>query len=895
MAYTPSTTLTVPTGGSYTPSTTLTVPTGGSETYTLSGQIDILVYEDYTLAGQIDIVVFDDYLLSGAIHINKVETYLLGGVIALTVFENYTLSGQVDINVQDKYFLSGQVDINVYQPYSLSGQIDIVVYETYLLGGAIDINVEDKYFLYGLIDINVVPVFENYTLSGVISISVNPLFETYRRKVSVAIRVFAPVTLSGSIHINKVQPVDNVTLSGTIRIVRHETFNLSRNIEIVVTPMLTGGTSGQGTGSLVVLPTGATQRWNLRVLIGGQDFSSRLTGTANIDKERNSAVIATFSVRPLPGLVNPYQWIKKEVTITYQELDPAGNLLASVRLFSGIVDTPIFDSSSGLVEFTCTDDLQNVAMGSSHDYLADITPLSTWSKYVYDEAVDGWEYLQQRLETYPYSIGLNTNQAFFATPWVSKPIDWEFNENTINDTSLSIALANSGDLVNSVDVTMSTQYDVFREAVFNLEWSEENWYLGRDLIWLFSDIQMICDSVSSAGATFVGNPLFNTIPSSRTILINGNNVAFLNDGSELLALEFRASVSKRYTQNTQNDIKLQVYSPESIAAIGQLRSTAEGSIAVEYPKQMVDRFTSTESVTKWALTAGTGLSEGFDTSQNFVTEPQLFQGSGWVYYPKLPYTFERFKQDSETGIDLNNLNHYPTGTSGTYDFSFSAFGHPKQAGEHFYDLDQYATVGGLSERESLLATLKAQARTTIIESHRQSTVAFQSFIQPRVERGDMVRVNSGNLIASGLVSQIVHEFSIDSGTAMSSITLAVSSVKAIGLPGSTAEVYRLTGTISINVQNIQGSGNGISLAAPYTTTGINYHRTLPCHYHDGVLEDLWEGHVTPADRTLTPGPNQFVLLFPDLLEANTENATLSTLLPGEVVDIDQDELFLISN
>lgn len=853
MSYTPSTTLTVPTGGgAYTPSTTLTITSGGAETYTLSGEISITVFEDYTLSGNITINKVEVYSLQGGITLVKYDTYTLSGGVTLTVYETYDLQGNITINVEDKYFIGGSIEVYVYSSA-----------ETYYLGGAIEINIT--------------PVYPTYVLSR-----------------AIVIRVFSAEILTGNVVINKTNAAPTFRLSGVVRIRRYETFQLTRNIEIVVSPAHSGGTSGQGVGKKIVLPEGASIRWQLRVLVGGYDYSSRVSGVVNIDKERNSAVVASFSIRPTSGLVDPYTWVKQQTTITYLEYAPDGELLQQVRLFTGIVDTPIFDASSGLVEFTCTDDLQNVAMGSAQEYLAELTPLSVWSKYVYEEAVDGWEYLQQRLETYPYNIGLNTNQTFFATPWVSKPVDWEFDENCILDSSLSLALANSGDIVNSVDVTMTSQYDVYREAVFNLQWEEENWYLGRDLTWLFCDIQMICDSVSSSGATFVGDPLFNVIPSSRTLLINGNNVNFINDGSELLALEFRASVSKRYTQNTQNNMNSLVYSPASVSALGQLKSSFEGQIQVEYPKQLTDKFTATESVTKWAITASIGLSAGFETSENFITEPQLFQGAGWVYYPKRPYSFTRFKKDSETGISLASLNHVPTAPSGTYDFSFSAFGNPKQSGEHFYDLDAYASVGGAEERSLLLDTLKAQAKTAIVESHRQNTVAFESFIQPRLERGDMLRVNTPNLLVSGLVSQVVHTFDIDSGLAKSSIIAACSSVKALGIPGSTVEVYRLTGAITINVKNLQGSGAGIRLASPYATSGINYHRSLPCHYHTGTLDSAWEGHISPGDRTLTPGPHQFAIIFPDLLEANTENATISTQLGAEVVDIDQDELFLIS-
>lgn len=800
----------------------------------------------------------------------------------------------VDGGAFETYTLTGAISLTVYDTYTLSGSVDITKYSTYSLGGDIQVNVEDKFHLTGVIELNVISSSETYSLSGNIAINVELPFINYALSGAIALSKYAEYALSSAIHINKIVPVTTLSLGVILRIQKYEVFNLSRGIEIVKMPFSSGGLTGQGTGDVIPLPSGNTVKWALRVILDGVDFSSRVTGTVSIDKERNAAVVAVFSIRPSEGLVDVYAWKKKVVSISYLELNSAGAPITFVKLFTGIVDTPIMDASSGHVEFTCTDALQTAVIGAAHEHIDELTPLSKWSKFIYDEEVDGWQYLQQRLETYPYLVGLDANQTLYSMPWVSRAPEWEFNETTIIDSSLSVAVANAVDLVNSVDVTMAAQYDVYRESVFNLQWHDEKWYHGADLIWLLCDMQMICDSVSSAGATFIGNPQFNAIPSSRTLLIEGSPVEFINDGSELLALEFRASVSKRFTQNTLNSMKVQVYSPESVSASGPLRSTVEGNIQVQYAQGMTEKFMATEQVTKWALTAGIGLSEGFDSSTNFITEPQIFQGDGWVYYPKRPYSFTRYKQDGPTSISFSSLNHLPEESEGTYDFSFSAFGHPKTAGEHFYDMDDYATVGSVGDRQALLDTLKAQARTAIVESHRQNTVAFKSFIQPRVERGAMVRVATSSVVASGLVNQIVHEFDIDSGRAESAIIISVSSVKSIGLPEDAVEVYRLSGVISINKRNTQGSGVGIRLAGPYTTTGMIYHNALTCHYHSGVVDNLWEGHITPADRTLNSGPNQFVILFPDLLEANTENATLETALDAWVVDVDQDELFLIS-
>jgi len=915
--YTPSTTLTVPTGQTYTPSTTLTV-SQATETYTIDAQVSLHVFEDYTISASLELTVGEKYTLSPTVSLTVFEDYTIGSQIQLKVGEAYSLPASVSLNVVNQYTLNSGILLYVGEKYTLSSGISLAVFEAYTLNSqvrlavadgvytldsTVELTVKDLYTIAPWIYYLVAPSFllpaqvtmyvgDSYIIDSQVTLQVASF---YTLSPAIVLTVFEPFTLSPSIELTVGQPQVTYRLSGIVQFRAYEAFTLSGEVEVFVGIVPTGGTSQQGVGEVVALPEGQAVRWKLRVVVGSVDLSARVSGRVSIDRERNSAVVATFNIRPQDGLIDPYQWVNKPVTITYIELDSAGVTTTLVQLFQGLVDTPVYDTSSRLVEFTCTDDLQNTIRNLSHSQVESLTPLSSWSKHIYDDQVDSWEYLQQRLETYPYLVCLKPNGAMYSQQWLSKPLQWEFQSNTIADSTLSVALANSRDLVNSVDVTMAYRYDVYREAVFSLTWKDTNWYSGHDLVWLLSDIQMICDSVSNSNMVYVDNPYFNCIPSSRTLLINNNTVVFLNDGSELLALEFNGVISRRYTQSVENSIKVTMYSPNSIAQLGVLSEEVTGQLQVEYPDYVNETFHATETVTRWASTAGVGLSEGFESSETNLTDPLLFQGDGWVFYPKRPYSFTRYKKVNSLGISLNTLNHRPTDLSGTYDFSFNASANAKTAGEHFYDMDQFATVGGSAERLLLLNTLKAQAKTTLLESHRQNRVAFKTFLQPYLDRGDMVRVNTASLLASGLVNQLTHEFDIENGSAISTVTLAVSSVKAVGIPDSAPQVYRITSTLSINVRDIHGDGTGVRAAGPYVAQGLDYHKALPCHYHSGTLQDTWEGHITPADRTLTAGPNQFALILEDLLEQNTENATLNTILDSQVITIPQDELFLLSN
>ena len=263
-----------------------------------------------------------------------------------------------------------------------------------------------------------------------------------------------------------------------------ETYQPVITTRVTVYPTFTDGIGAQGLGGKVVLTTasggtelvpyvgdsvppmaepevpasidGLAVSWKLSVSLSGVDISARLTGGVSIDQEENAAAIAIFSLRPAAGSVDPYAWIKAPVTIDYIETDSAGNVIYTIRMFSGIVDTPMYNVMTRVCQFTCTDNLQNVISNMSRETIAALTPLAQWTKYIFSEESSGWDYLQQRLETYPYTLHLNTNSQVTVKDWRAAAISLEFTEGAIIDQSLSVTLANAKD----VDQPSHSQFSV---------------------------------------------------------------------------------------------------------------------------------------------------------------------------------------------------------------------------------------------------------------------------------------------------------------------------------------------------------------------------------------------------------------------------------------------------
>jgi len=571
-------------------------------------------------------------------------------------------------------------------------------------------------------------------------------------------------------------------------------------------------------------------------------------------------------------------------------------------LFKGVVDTPIYDTSSRVTEFTCTDNLQKVVLQMSHQEIDALTPLSLWSKYIYNIEVNGWDYLQQRLETYSYSMGLDINRNLFTTPWTTQAIELEFTTATILDESLSVGLANARDIVNTFEVSLEYQYDQYRETVVQFSWQDHNWYFDKPLTWLFCSVQMICDAINGSGGVFLQPPKFNIIPKSEFKHIIpesgiGYETGFINSGQNLIAVEMLCEASKRYSQSINNKTVLQMSNAASVASLGTLRESVSGSIEVKLDPLFTEAFLKTESKTKWLCTAGIGLTAGRDDASNHYTDPLLFVGAGWVPYPKLSYTYTAYPSIDRFHTPFQDHNHTiplsPTEATVIYDLNNTpAGGFSVTPGEHLYDFDDFALFGKKADRELALQVLEAQAKVKLLESHRQNRVAFKTPILPIVYRGQTVRVATPTMFACGPVQQVLHEFNIDDGQAITTVALALSSTRAIGIPeGTTPQTYKLKGTVNLTVQN-DINVKRVNGAVPVNVGTLVYKPVLPCHYHTGTVNPVWDGHITPANWILAPGANQYVVDFPTLPTGNTDNLTIDATLDPIFIDIPQDELVL---
>lgn len=747
-----------------------------------------------------------------------------------------------------------------------------------------------------------IATFENYQLTvGIavdvylevqlsIPIAISRASANWSLKIPLGIQTFGYHQLSIPLSIDVTPP--SLRLVVPLRVDTYDTLSLTVSLKVAVVPAFASGTGGQGVGKVIDLPVDNYQRWSLRVTLGGIDVSSRLTGELSVDAEENAAKVAVFSLRPASGQVNPYAWVKAPVEIFYVINDSSGFYLSEVLLFKGLVDTPVYDTTSRLTEFTCTDDLQNVILSMTHGQVDALTPNAEYSRFVFDETVNSWDYLQDRLSTYPYAVSLNANRQPVSYTYKAGLISYEFQSNTVLDGSLSVTLANAREITNSVSVSLDTQMEVYRETAATVKWTDHNFGSFFPDWWLNTP-ERIISAISGTGANFAVDPMFQMIPESQTMRNGIVRYNFMNYGQELLATAFIGCISKRFTQTLTLSNRIQIRDSLSVVQLGELGTSTSAAISVEYDPSIASAFEQTVDKTAWLCSAGDNYQVPRSSPLPSASDPKLFvsdgSSGGWVPYPL--YQIQYTSWDNESPV-LGDIHQYKQKLdSNSYLYSASGgFGTPGggRSGEFIYNFDSFILSGTPSERAQAYNCIVAQAKQIILASHRQNRVSFSTFINPMIERGMTLRVACDTLYATGVAYQVSHNFDINSGSALTNITLAVSSSKAIGFAGETE--YRLSVRLLIAVTT-----GAAASPIPMDETSITYNPTLRTYYNGGTSEDYAFGpHNWGGFFTGPTGPGEFAIEFPALPEENTGNAQVTVDAGAIEAGVPNDEFILIA-
>lgn len=347
---------------------------------------------------------------------------------------------------------------------------------------------------------------------------------------------------------------------------------------------------------------GLAFRWKLLVLIGGVDYSTRLTGTVTVDRERGAAGVAELVLQLVAGAVVPSDWIGRTVTIVYVST-AQGETTLSLRFTGRIVKTD-WDSLNRMLSCQCSDQLQQRVEALE---IAEIDALvgGYWSADVF-EAVEGrsrWDYAMERLGTVPVSLDCATDGTLRVSSWYAGAADFVFGPDTTVYESIRVSYAELTNLTNTVKVEadyrfarlwqQNVQYTWIHPDIAGIE-GIEGFCLWRDDDTEVPDVEMVVSATESSGQTLLDGATYRRLP--PTGVYCDPPQAWINGYPDLL-LGATWKGGRRWNQPVTIQYRFNVVAEESVAAAGEVIGRERIALEVE-----------TDASNAWesdAFTAGT--------------------------------------------------------------------------------------------------------------------------------------------------------------------------------------------------------------------------------------------------------------------------------------------------
>lgn len=324
--------------------------------------------------------------------------------------------------------------------------------------------------------------------------------------------------------------------------------------------------------------------WKIKLLLDDIDVSSNLINSLTIEAEENSAKIAEFSLTPHAGPISVTKWIGKSVVIFYQAEEQQH------LLFKGVVDEPIYDPTSLITTFTCTDQLQEKLSLLSKNEINQLIQ-GHWSSIVFDNPSSNWLYAQDQLSTIPASLDLDNYNEFQLTPWQCKlEPDYVFDDDNILYQSMQVQLANRREIHNQANITFQYRFQRLKQReveyiyVYPLDFCEQN-YRNSTL----PNVEMIKQAIDGTSWLLKSNVEYEHQRGPGWVKCGDVTFGFMikEEIRMFLVREARFVLAKRIVQTVTEHYELSLKAPQSIAQIGEIAN--QETLSYEVPAD-TDKF-----------------------------------------------------------------------------------------------------------------------------------------------------------------------------------------------------------------------------------------------------------------------------------------------------------------
>ncbi len=514
-------------------------------------------------------------------------------------------------------------------------------------------------------------------------------------------------------------------------------------------------------------------KWEAIVLVDSV-HQTLLTGAVTVSGGEGEQILASFQIKPEAGVIAVSDWTAKPVTIDYADQT------TFARLFTGIVDEVEYDATENLLTFTCITNRKDLINAKTRDELTEEIG-GFWSKFVFDEDADPFEYANDRVSTVLAAYETNPFNQFKLVPFAAKSTeDIAYDEDEILDGTVVPTFVSRDQLVNNWVLEFEYRYDRLRHrertytwdmltktlsegvfAGFN-SWSE---YLRnpvtlmpRDAVetaiesnsWVVKDVPTFTD-LPPAGY-FDG---WGWSPKQSTIFTDeqGRQIRQFKDVSAVFTTSADFTLANRFAQQITESYAVTMAAPQSIAQYGSIDDTTARGIRVDFDISSWEDFTAYKT---------------------------------------------------------------PTG-------SVSA------NGDWVIDQDGDSLEGGRASFDNAVLAAQSIIKREMLDAHRQNYAEFDVFLDPRVDLTKTIHVNTARVQAKGKVYEFEHTMIIDGEEpiATTSVKLAIS--KATGSQSDDTIAVPTPPTVT-----------DAAFTPPVKTLGTHFGN----HYNSPAYQDWWSGCIT---------------------------------------------------
>jgi len=530
--------------------------------------------------------------------------------------------------------------------------------------------------------------------------------------------------------------------------------------------------------------------WRPVVTLAGEEVPT-VVGEVRVEIEEDAARVAEFSLRLQPGILLALtNWVGQAVTVDFAAVDPAGNVIYPMRLFTGVVAIPSIDMSTGIVSLTCTDDLQGVIGAMTNDQI-DTLVGGRWSPHVFDPARSfGLQRAMDRMSTVQGSLTLDAWRSPRVTPWRAAGAALVLTDDHYDDGSLAVEFAARGDLINRVNIEFTYRYQRLNASSspvsYNVLADAGMSFYEFALRALDGEFRFMTKS-AAAGAfgSAGGNPdtvgYFEAPESGPIYDPNGGGNYFIWLANPDICLGYQGNIRTPYGYYIDEQHQITVHAPKSIEAVGVRAQSMQHALEA--------------------------VSQDLDDWQERAMLSNNGAGKALVPVDSIP---------TEGGRDA-------TCTPET---------------------DRAAANAAM---ETLIDIAKVQ----IVGSHRRNSISLTVPLNPALDLGIPVHVDTAKVHAEGVTSNVVHTMSTDTGRAVTEFVLAVSAVGGTGIdhpdtetiaPDEPEKESAIVTTSSSTSFGFQKSGEGnvsISVDGIQDADQEDQVITVETTYNAGLTEDLF--------------------------------------------------------